>query len=289
MQSMTGFGRGEASNETFSVNVELSSVNRKQAEITINLPRHLSELESDLRKLILQSVSRGRVMAQISIQHNNLTSQNLSLDRQKVRSLEDEFEKLGKELGREMQLTPSEILKIPNILIAKEILPSEVSELLTESTTLALKKLMEMRAREGADLLADCNTRLNKAEELLEHITKHAPLVLEHYRNNLLTKLADLGDSNWAEDERVIKEIALYGDRSDISEEITRFRSHLDRFREYLRSSEPVGRSLDFLCQELNRELNTIGSKANDAQLAQMVVEGKTEIEKIREQIQNVE
>ncbi len=291
MKSMTGFGRGESSNETLTVNVELASLNRKQAEIAINLPRSLSELEGELRKQILDQISRGRVTAQITVQRINDASNALTLDQQKILALEKEFQSLSTTLGRELTLTPSEILTIPGVLTSMEVEAEQALPLIKTSLSEALKNLIEMREREGADLQVDCETRLATAESLLTKITERAPIVLTQYRENLISKLQDINglDEAIAQDERIIREIALYADRSDITEEITRFQSHLDKFRDYLQKNEPIGRSLDFLCQELNRELNTIGAKANDALLAQLVVEGKTEIEKIREQIQNAE
>lgn len=290
---MTGFGRGEAATDTFIANVELSSVNRKQAEVALNIPRELSELEIPLRKRILKKVSRGRVNALVTLSFNNAAADGLTLNLEKARLLEDQFALLSENIKREMELSPTDFLRVPGVFTNEEIDPEAALEALTEAMDAALTSLLEMRAREGADLQEDCKTRLNTLTELLKSITDRAPTVLESYRKNLISKLgtADLPVplDNLLEDERVIKEIALYADRTDITEELTRFQSHIDKFHEYLNSSAPVGRSLDFLCQEMNRELNTISSKANDAPLAHLVVTGKTEVEKIREQVQNVE
>lgn len=288
---MTGFGRAEVSNENLTVTVEASSVNRKQSEVSLTLPRHLMSLEGELRKIVLGKISRGRVSAQFTIQEISPENTGIKLDQQLVLQLEKEFQVLSESMQRPMELTPSEILKIPNVIMTQEVSPEEVLPLLEAALAEAMDKLVEMRQREGLDLLADCKTRLQKAADILQRISARAPSVLEDYRTALITKLSELklNGENWAEDDRVIKEIALFADRSDITEEVTRFQSHLDKFHDYLGKTEPIGRSLDFLCQELNRELNTIGAKANDAQLAQLVVEGKTEVEKIREQIQNAE
>jgi len=291
MKSMTGFGRAEAVDQKRVVTVEVSSVNRKQSEVSISLPRNLLSIEGALRKLVLNKISRGRISVQLTIQEVEEENTDLKLDYQKALQLEKEFHQLSQALNRPLELTPSDFLNIPGILITEEVRPEEVLPLIESSLLEAMDMLVEMRVREGVDLLSDCEKRLQSAAVVLEKISARAPEVLEGYRQNLISKLEELklNGENWVDDDRIIREIALFADRSDISEEITRFQSHLDKFQDYLGKGDPVGRSLDFLCQELNRELNTIGSKANDASLAQLVVEGKTEIEKIREQIQNVE
>jgi len=291
MKSMTGFGRAEAVDQKRVVTVEVSSVNRKQSEVSISLPRNLLSIEGALRKLVLNKISRGRISVQLTIQEVEEENTDLKLDYQKALQLEKEFHQLSQALNRPLELTPSDFLNIPGVLITEEVRPEEVLPLIESSLLEAMDMLVEMRVREGGDLLSDCEKRLQSAAVVLEKISARAPEVLEGYRQNLISKLEELklNGENWADDDRIIREIALFADRSDISEEITRFQSHLDKFQDYLGKGDPVGRSLDFLCQELNRELNTIGSKANDASLAQLVVEGKTEIEKIREQIQNVE
>ena len=293
MRSMTGFGRGEASSENYIVSIELSSVNRKQAEVITNLPKSLAEHEPKVKKQILKVISRGRVNANITIAANDSLEAGLVLDLEKANVLEHQFSLLSKQLGREIIPNTTDFLRIPNVFKTVDLNVNHLFPLLDKALANALKVLVEMREREGEDLKRDSKERIDVLTELLEKITAHAPLVLENHRENLIKKLQDLDLpiklENLEEDERILKEIALFADRCDISEEITRFHSHLDKFKEYLSSNSAIGRSLDFLCQELHRELNTIGSKANNATLAHYVVNGKTEVEKIREQIQNVE
>ena len=291
MHSMTGFGRGEASNDQHIVSIELSSVNRKQAEVAFSMPRILSELEASLRKEVLKKVSRGRVNVQVILNSAGESDDSLTLDFARAKALEAQFKELSQQLNRDLTPSISDFINTPGIFTSAEIDIDGLSPTVHRALSTALDALISMRSREGQDLLSDTTDRLQKLEQILTRIEEQAPQVLSHYRTQLITKLQDaqIGLDNLAEDERIIKEVALFADRSDISEEITRFRSHLDKFHEYLASNVPVGRSLDFLCQELNRELNTIGSKANNADLAHLVVTGKTEVEKIREQIQNVE
>ncbi len=291
IHSMTGFGRGEATDGTYSVQIEISSLNRKQAEVVSNLPRDLSALEPQLRKLILERISRGRIQVQFTLHTSDLQSNAIRLDTDRAQALDQQFRRLSQTLGRDLQLTAADLLTLPNMIIEEAADPDVVSPLLEEAATKALHHLLEMREREGRDLLEDTERRLRAVESIICEIEQRAPTVVSNYRNNLITRLAEVMAEGqaWQKDDRIVKEIALYADRSDISEEVTRFRSHLDKFQDYLIQSASVGRSLDFLCQEFNRELNTMGAKANDATLAQLVVEAKTEIEKIREQIQNVE
>lgn len=290
---MTGFGRGEGSSGSLVANVELSSVNRKQAEVFVNLPRDLQEHELVLKKMVLAQISRGRVNASFTISNTDKNACGSVIDLEKARALEEQFARLSQELGRDLMPSPTDFLRSPEVFVQAEVPVEAALPALQSALEAALPALLAMREREGADLKADSVARLAVLESLLDQIKERSPKVLADYRKSLLQRLAeaDLLESqeNLAEDERLIKEVALYADRCDISEEVTRFRSHLDKFNEYLSSDKPVGRSLDFLCQELNRELNTIGSKANDAELAHLVVTGKTEVEKIREQIQNVE
>lgn len=290
---MTGFGRGEASNGTVNAIVELSSVNRKQAEIVFNLPRSLSEHDADLRKVVLEKVSRGRVNGLISISFSDASQQGLTLDSEKIIALENQFKTLSESLGREVRPNASDFINIPDIFITSDIDSETASPLVKKALIQALSALIEMRQKEGDALKRDSITRICTLTSILNKIKERAPIVIKNYRTKLIQRITDSelleSTEELLNDERIIKEIAIYADRSDITEEITRFQSHLDKFNEYLKTDSPVGRPLDFLCQELNRELNTIGSKANDFELSHLIVKGKTEVEKIREQIQNVE
>ncbi|WP_018969503.1 YicC/YloC family endoribonuclease [Rubritalea marina] len=291
MKSMTGFGRGNSASDTLICNVEVSSVNRKQCEVVIQIPRSLSELESPLRKLVLQKVSRGRVNVSISIERNGDAEPSVQIDVQKAKALTSALDKLAHEIGQPLSLNASDILRTPDIISFDEedIELDKASPLAHSALGLALDQLIEMRRREGDDLKQDSLERLTMLQQLSNNIEAQAPSVVTRYKNNMMRRLAEANLEISLDDERLLKEIGIYAEKCDISEEITRLRSHFNKFTEYLNSPEPVGRSLDFLCQEINREFNTIGSKANDATLAQFVVSAKTELEKIREQIQNVE
>lgn len=294
---MTGFGRGEHATSALIARVELTSINRKQAEVIVQMPRIYTELEAEIRKLALEKISRGRLNINIQLEPATDASTELKLDTAKVLALQAEIQRLnhltvpGLGVGLGLKLTTADILRLPDILTtADNTADIETARAaIFPALTAGLESLMTMRASEGSHLKKDTLDRLSILESEAENIESHAPAVLKKYRENLHKRLSESGLEIDLTDERILKEIGLFAEKCDISEEITRLSSHFQKFREYLATDQPVGRSLDFLCQELNREFNTIGSKANDATLAQHVVNAKTELEKIREQIQNVE
>ena len=294
---MTGFGRGEHATSALIARVELTSINRKQAEVLVQMPRIYTELEAEIRKLALENISRGRLTINIQLEPATDASTQLKIDTAKVIALQAEIQRLNSipDVDLDLKLTSTDILRLPDILTTEDNTADidTARAAILPALTAGLESLMTMRANEGSHLKQDTLERLSILETEAKSIESHAPSVLQRYRDNLHKRLSD--SLNGLEidltDERLLKEIGLFAEKCDISEELTRLSSHFQKFREYLATADnqPVGRSLDFLCQELNREFNTIGSKANDAQLAQHVVNAKTELEKIREQIQNVE
>lgn len=288
---MTGYGCGEFATAAYLARIEITAVNRKQADIVINLPRQLAELEASLKKEVLKSVSRGRITASILIERTASAAQAVSVDEAKVKALESAFAQISTLLNRPILPQASDFLKTPGIVNLEDagIDPDEAAAAINPALKIALTRLNEMRSAEGDDLKTDFISRLETLENKASLIAEASDLVLARQRELLHQRLREAGLDCDLNDERVLKEIALFAERCDIAEETTRLVAHFKRFREFLASSEPVGRPLDFLCQELNREFNTIGSKANDAGIAQEVVHSKTELEKIREQVQNIE
>lgn len=288
---MTGFGRAEHATSTLAARVEASSVNRKQGEIVIQLPRCYAELEADIRKTALGKLSRGRVSISIQIEQAEGVTDHIRINTQRARALEAAFTELSDVIDRPLQPTSADFLRIPEILVfdQESATAEDAMAAVLPAVNEALDSMITMRASEGQHLHDDIESRLSTLEKTASEIIKHSPSVVQHYREQLHRRLKESGLEVDLNDDRLLKEIGLFADRCDISEEITRLRSHFEKFREYLGTDEPVGRPLDFLCQELNREFNTIGSKANDATLAQHIVNAKTELEKIREQVQNVE
>ena len=278
-------------NDDLIYRVEVASVNRKQADIVVNLPRELSALDSRIRKQVSEVVSRGRINVGISLKSSEAKGGSLSINLPLAEEYSAAIAKLEEHLGLNGLVSRFDPGRAPGVIQLGETLPEPedawpfVEKALKES----LSKLLEMRSTEGAHLKSDLESRLAILKGFLQQIAEQAPSVVKRHRENLIKRLDAAGIELNLDDERLIKEIGLFADRCDISEEITRLESHFSQCHKYFTSDEAVGRPLDFLIQEMGREINTIGSKANDAAIAQIIVESKTELEKIREQIQNIE
>jgi uncharacterized protein (TIGR00255 family) len=266
-------------------------VNRKQAEIVVQAPRELAELEGRIRKSVLGVVSRGRVQVSINLERAEGSVAAVRVDTALAHAFHDAFIELGKTVGHPLLPTASDYLRQPGIISASsgEVDPELAWLAIEPALNEALTGLAAMRATEGSHLRADFLARLDILVSFAARIAADAPGRPLRQRELLGKRLREAGLDLDPADERVARELALFADRCDVSEELTRLDSHFAKFREYLDAAEPPGRALDFLCQELFREFNTIGSKANDAGIAQTIVEAKTELEKIREQVQNVE
>jgi uncharacterized protein (TIGR00255 family) len=288
---MTGFGRGEAHGAGVTWLVECSAVNRKALEVVINLPRELSELENAARAKVSAVASRGRVNVSVKTDTSGGGAAVLKVDEPLAAQYMAAMRGMAERLGLASLPSAADITRCPGVFRLDEgsAEPTSAWPLIEKALDAALARLISMRESEGAHLKADMTARLETLAALLVSIERLSPQVVEHYRKQLRQRLEDAGVPLPLDDDRLVKEIALFADRCDVSEELTRAASHLKQFHTYLVATEPMGRSLDFLTQELAREFNTIGSKANNAEIAHLVVTGKTEIEKIREQVQNVE
>ncbi|MGH8023915.1 MAG: YicC/YloC family endoribonuclease [Limisphaerales bacterium] len=293
MKSMTGYGRGECARDGFKITVELGAVNRRQSEISINLPRELELLESPVREAIHARIARGRVTARISVHSGEGQScARMHINKRLAAAYADELSRLAKQLKLEGGVTLDQVVRAPGVFQSDEELveAEHIWPTVRKSLDQALTALVKMREREGSHLATDLAARIGIMRKAVEKIRKQAPLTAENYRRQLLERVKAAGiDSIASDDERLLKEIVLFADRADIAEELTRLRSHFQQFDDCRKSAEPVGRTLDFLAQEMNREINTIGSKANDAVISREVVTLKAELERFREQAQNVE
>jgi uncharacterized protein (TIGR00255 family) len=291
MRSMTGYGRGESDRGGAKISVEVNSVNRKQSDIVINLPRELGALEPRVRQVVSERVARGRTNVVVSYDQSAQTARTLALDSALARSYHDGMRSLQKELGVTGEITIGMILQAPGVLRFAEngLAPNEIWPALEEALGGALGELIKMREREGKHLAKDLIRRLKVLRQALKEVGKIHPAIAAKYRATLVERITRAGLELEPNDERLIKEIAFFADRSDVSEELTRLESHLAQFAHHLRKDEPVGRTLEFITQEISRELNTLGAKAGDAEISRHVVAGKSEVEKIREQIQNLE
>ena len=293
MKSMTGYGRGECAQDGFKITVELSAVNRRQSEISVNLPRELEMLETQIRDVINREIARGRVTARIGIHTaNGKLSAQAHINLPLAKAYTTELGKLAKQLKLSGALTLDQVLRAPGVFQTdEELVDAEtIWPAVEKALRQALAALLKMRDREGTHLSKDLTARTVVMRRAVEKIQKQAPQTAENHRQQLLSRIKAAGLENIAlDDDRLLKEVVLFADRSDISEELTRLQSHFQQFEDCRQSKEPVGRTLDFLAQEMNREINTIGSKANDAVIAREVVTLKAELEKFREQAQNVE
>lgn len=288
---MTGYGRGESDRGGAKISVEVNSVNRKQSDIVINLPRELSVLEPRVRQAVSDRLSRGRTNVVVACDPSPNASRKLALDGALARSYHEGMRSLQKELGVSGEITLGMILQAPGVLRFSDdgLEPDEIWPGLEDALNRALGELIKMREREGKHLAKDLIHRLKVVRQSLKEVRKMHPAVAEKYRVTLLERINKAGLAFESNDERLLKEVVFFADRSDVSEELTRLESHLAQFAHHLRKNEPVGRTLEFITQEISRELNTLGAKAGDAEISRHVVVCKSEVEKIREQIQNLE
>jgi len=293
MKSMTGYGRGECTAKGASITVELNSVNRKQAEVSLSVPSELESIEPDLRDLILASVSRGRVSGRVVLQYTGSSRASaVAVNETQAKAYRRELSKLAKSLEIPDNLSMEGLLRLPGVLEnAQPALDAKAFRAPIKSALgQALEGLLSMREKEGGNLGRDLAKRLAKLRRIVKRVAKLAPDVLKHHRERLIERLKKTNvEVPDMDDDRLLREIVYYTDRTDITEELTRLGSHFVQLEECLSDVVPVGRKLDFLAQEMFREINTIGSKANDANISSEVVNLKTELEKIREQVQNVE
>lgn len=292
MRSMTGYGRGDCARGGLKFTVELNSINRKQSDIAITMPKELIELEPRIRDEINARLSRGRINVVVAYHRSSAKAEEqVGLDLSLARSYYRAIQKLQKQMRVNGPLTLDTLLRAPGVMKLLETTMSAEAVWPSVQTALrkALAQLVKMRKKEGKFLTADLAQRLETIVGGVERIRKAAPEAVKRYREQLHARVKEAGLDVPLDDERLLKEVVIFADRCDITEELTRLESHIKQFREQLGSDEPVGRTLDFLSQEANREINTIGAKANAAEVSQEVVRLKAELEKIREQVQNIE
>jgi len=289
---MTGYGRGEHTQEGYKISAEVSTVNRKQAEINIYLPRELEPLEARVRAEVNKRVARGRATVRITLHAGEGLVSKAQINSALAKAYARELKKLAADLKISSELTLDTLVRAPGIFQADNALDDadHFWPAIESALQKALEACVKMRVREGVHLAKDLKSRITAMRKGVAKVQKEAPAMLERYREQLRERIRSAGlPLPPEEDERLQKEIIYFADRSDISEELTRLESHFQQFDECSKSEEPVGRTLDFLAQEMNREVNTIGSKANDSAISREVVLLKTELEKFREQVQNVE
>jgi uncharacterized protein (TIGR00255 family) len=287
---MTGYGRASAPLGSSTLTVQVSSVNRKSLDLTVSIPEEWEALEPAVGEAVRKHASRGKVHVDVEITGNN-GADELTWDEAATAELVRRLREFAVKVGASFSPTPELLWQIANSQRREGgSISSETAQPIVLSTLEeALKTFAKMRATEGAALLADLVARVGILESHVKGIAEYAPTVPKNYREQLQQRLRQAGLDLNIEDERVLKEIALFADRCDISEELTRLRSHLEQFTKHLRSDAEIGRKAEFILQEIGREVHTIGSKANDLTISRHVIELKNELERIREQVANVE
>jgi uncharacterized protein (TIGR00255 family) len=290
-RSMTGFGRAKVENQGLGFTVEIKTLNHRYLDINIRLPKVISFLEEDLRKRIQDRLERGRVEVYIQGSSQANDKIEVQLNKPLVESYIDCFEYLTENYNIKSDISLSTLTGIQDLfqVVEKEQDEDVVKEMVLMAFDEALGKVLEMRDIEGCRLEKDIIMRGHLIKDMVGAIEDRAPAVIEEYRIKLKNRITELIQGTDLDENRFNMEVALFADRSNITEEIIRLRSHLDQLDEILKQKGSIGRKLDFLVQEMNREANTIGSKANDLNIINLVVDIKSEIEKIREQVQNIE
>ncbi len=295
IKSMTGFASQTQDDDVASVAVTIKSVNHRFLDLQLRLPAFLSGLESRLRALVQSRVARGRVEVSVTVQQRRSAGIEVELNEAFVAALRPALDR-ARELGLvEGPLTPGDLLRFPQALSIREkaddtpVEETPLAERIEQTVTAALDDLETMRVREGGYLRTDLDNRRTRLRELFERVAAVADEGIEGLRAQLVERARELRADALADEALVAQEIAKFVGRSDITEEVVRFRGHLDHWQALTESPEPCGRKLDFLLQEMNREVNTAGSKAEGPAVSELIVELKAELEKMREQVQNVE
>lgn len=290
VRSMTGFGRGEAVRGSYHVTVEVRTVNHRYLDTSVRLPKSLAGFEEKLRSLVQGRLGRGRVEVQVALEESGEGHQTVKVDVALARRYHAALSRLQQELGLVDQPTLAALVDMPGVLVTEETIDVEaLSAALEEAADGALAEVQRMREAEGRRLAADLSERVGLIEEALRAIETRAPEVSQEFRQRLEARIREALGEVPVDEARLLQEVAIVADRGFIAEEIVRLRSHLVETRATLAEEAAVGRKLDFLLQEMNREINTIGSKANDVAIARQVISVKAELEKIREQVQNLE
>lgn len=291
MKSMTGYGKGEADDGVRKVVIEIKAVNNRFLDINTRFPKSLSYVEDGVKKQIQGTVKRGTVDVYYTYEVNGDTDKTVTFDRALAEKYVSVARQARSEFGLIDDITVMSVLRMPDVLgvVTAEDNQDEIKALFVEATEKAVTELDAMRVTEGRSVKADLTRIIGNIVGSLKSVALRAPGVVLDYKEKLQKRISELLDKPAVDEARMATEIAVFADKCDINEEISRLTSHIDQFMMAIESAEPQGRRLDFLSQEMNREINTMGSKANDLELSKLVIGMKNELEKIKEQIRNVE
>ena len=292
LKSMTSYGNSEYNQDRARFTAEIKSVNNRYRDIILRMPKSLQVIEDEIRSTVASRIRRGRIDVTLQMERDNSEAEyDLELNRPLVESYFRIFDQLKEGFGLEDHVRPHELCQMRDVLQVKppDVDLDALRPGLQEALTQALDSFDLMRLREGKAIEEDFLKRLETIEDHLKNIHEKAPLVVEEYRKKLTDRIQELTQDVDVDESRMTQEVAIFADKSDITEEIVRTRSHLNQFRLYMEKDEAIGRRLEFLIQEIHREVNTMSSKASDASISGRTVEMKAELEKLREQVQNVE
>lgn len=291
MKSMTGFGRAKLEKNNRIYTVEMKSVNHKYCDITIKLPRSLSYLEDKIKKEVSKNVARGKIDVYISFENYSEEGKEIVINQELVKEYMKQFKILAEENNLTINLPVTEITKLPDVLTIKEteteedVIENEVLETLNE----AINNFCKMREQEAKKIKEDLLKRIDNIEKKVENVSSLSTRLIDEYIVKLEARIKEILKTDVVDQSRLAMEVVLYADKCSVEEELTRLRSHILQFRNLLEETQPIGKKIDFLIQEMNRETNTIGSKSGNLEITNLVINIKTELEDIREQIQNIE
>ncbi|HHY31877.1 MAG TPA: YicC family protein [Firmicutes bacterium] len=290
-KSMTGYGRGTSTGEGLIVTVEVRSTNHRYRDISVRIPRELAELEDKLRALVAESLARGHVDVSVTVEEAGAPLKTVEVRMDLAQAYHAAAKDLAARLGIAGEVGVETILSLQDVVTVKPVSvdPDAAWQVVKAAANQALEALARMRAAEGESLARDLVHRTSKIEQLIARISERAPVVAEEYRARLEARLRELLADVPIDETRIAMEAAIYADKINVTEELVRLASHIAQVHSVIEQAEPAGRRLEFLVQEMHREANTIGSKSQDVEISHMVVEIKSELEKIREQIQNIE
>lgn len=291
IKSMTGYGSAVYSKNGKKYSVEIKSVNNRYSDISVKAPRIYGFLEDALRKRAAERIRRGKADIYVTVENDGADSGSVSVDTSLAAQYMKAFSQLSDSLGIPCNMKSEDFLRIQDVFRVEkaEENEDEIAAAAKKALDGALDRFEEMRLREGEKMLEDLQAHLAVIKEETAHIESHAPEIVEQYRKRIEERVRDILGTAPYDETRLLTEVAVFSDRVNVNEEIVRLKSHISQFSEMLASDEPVGRKIDFLIQEMNRETNTIGSKSNDLEASKIIINIKAEIEKLREQIQNVE
>ena len=290
IRSMTGYGKSTLNKNDRNYIIEIKSVNHRYLDINIKIPRTISYLEEEIKKEISKTIKRGKVDVFITFENNSDKGRNIQINTEIAKLYINELRKLAKQENLLDNIEVTEISKLPDVLTIKnDSDDEEIKKEVLQTTQETVRKLMDMKNAEGEKILQDLLQRIKNIEATTLEISKLSTGLIEEYVVKLESRIKELLDTKDIDKSRIAQEVVIYADKCSVEEEITRLKSHIEQFRKFVKSNEPVGKKLDFLIQEMNRETNTIGSIANNLEITNKVIELKTELENIREQVQNIE